>query len=239
MNETTSAPATPGVVSPLWVRLLLAFTAILLFAVLVPTLYVRRQSQIEFQQYTTTSQSELRETIAGVIALAYLSDGGTWRNAPIHAATAAEYVGQRLIITDTGGTVVADTAGERVGQTFNGEAGWQRTTINDEAWRGLSVRAEIGFGPGRAAGVFVRPGTNNTYGTLWVESANALVVARDRALLDRLRRVTIVSTGISLVAALIISLILARLIGRPLETLTRAVRRMGAGDLKQRVPEDG
>ena len=57
--------------------------------------------------------------------------------------------------------------------------------------------------------------------------------------LDRLRRVTVVSTGISLVAALIISLILARLIGRPLETLTRAVRRMGAGDLKQRVPEEG
>ena len=80
---------------------------------------------------------------------------------------------------------------------------------------------------------------NTTYGILWVESASALVVARDNALLDRLRRVTVVSTGISLVAALIISLILARLIGRPLETLTRAVRRMGAGDLKQRVPEEG
>ena len=65
MNETTTAPATEGFFSPLWVRLLLAFTAILLFAVLVPTLYVRRQSQIEIQRSTNTSQSELRETIAG------------------------------------------------------------------------------------------------------------------------------------------------------------------------------
>jgi signal transduction histidine kinase len=74
---------------------------------------------------------------------------------------------------------------------------------------------------------------------LWVESTNAIVAARDREFLSRLRRVTIISTGISLVAALIVSLILARLIGRPLEALTRAVRRIGAGDLEQRVPEDG
>jgi signal transduction histidine kinase len=239
VNETTTAPATPGVLSPLWVRLLLAFTAILLFAVLVPTLYIRRQSQIEFQQYTTTSQGELRETVAGALAITYLSDGATWRNAPENAAFAAEYVGQRIIITEVNGTVVADTTGERVGQTFTGAVGWQRTTIDDEAWRGLSVRAEINFGPGRPGTAFVRPGVNNTYGVLWVESANALAVSRDRALLDRLRRFTIISTGISLIAALIISMILARVIGRPLETLTRAVRRMGAGDLTQRVPEYG
>jgi signal transduction histidine kinase len=241
VNETTAAPATEGVFSPLWVRLLLAFTAILLFAVLVPTLYVRRQSQIEFRQYTATSQIELRQAVAGIMALAYLSDNGSWRNAPVHAATAAEFIGQRIIITDLSGTVVVDTSGERVGQAFTGDVGWQRTPIDDEALRTISGRTAIGFGPGRPGAVFVRPGgaTNSTYGVLWVESANALVLARDNALLDRLRRVTLVSTGISLVAALIVSLILARLIGRPLETLTRAVRRMGAGDLKQRVPEDG
>jgi signal transduction histidine kinase len=232
VNETTTAPATEGILSPLWVRLLFAFTAILLFAVLVPTLYIRRQSQIEFQQYTTTSQAEERRTVAGVMALTYLSENRSWRSAPVYVATASEFIGERIIITDNSSVVVADTTGERVGQTFAGELGWQRTPIDDDALRAISGRMAVGFGPGRPGGPILRPAANanSTYGMLWVENANAVALARDRALLDRLRRVTLLSTAISLLAALIVSLILAR---------TRAVRRMGAGDLKQRVPEDG
>lgn len=226
--------------SRLWVRLLLAFGVVLLCAVLIPTVYVRRQSQIEFQQYATTSQSELRETIAGILALAYLRDGGSWRGAPVNAATAAEYLGQRLIITDTAGTVVADTTGERVGQQFTGAAGWQATPINDDALRDVTGRGGFVAVPGRPGGtLLIRPGSNTTYGTLWVENANAAAAARDRLFLNRLRRVTAISTGLGLLAALLISLFLARRIGRPIEALTRAARRMGAGDLGQRVPEEG
>lgn len=226
--------------SRLWVRLLLAFGTVLLCAVLIPTFYVRRQSQIEFQQYASTGQTELRQTIAGILALAYLRDGGNWRGAPTNAATAAEYVGQRLIVTDNGGTVVADTAGERVGQPFVREAGWQATAIDDDALRSVAGRGGFVAVPGRPGGPFViRPGANATYGTLWVESANAAAAARDRLFLDRLRRVTVISGGLGLLAALVLSLVLARRIGGPIEALTRAARRMGAGDLGQRVPEEG
>ena len=242
MSDSTAAPggARGNFFSRLWVRLLLAFGTVLLCAVLIPTLYVRRQSQIEFQQYATTSQSEIRETIAGVLAVSYLRDGGNWRSAPANAATAAEYVGQRLIVTDASGTVVADTTGERAGQRFTGEDGWQATPIDDAALRGITGRSGFITAPGRPGGPpIIRPGGNNTYGTLWVESANAIAAARDRLFLNRLRRVTIISTALGLFAALIISLFLARRIGRPIETLTRAARRMGAGDLNQRVPEEG
>ena len=239
MNGPSAAPIATSFFSRLWVRLLLAFAAILLFAVVVPSVYVRRQSQIEFQQYATSNQAELRETIAGALALGYLREGGSWRSAQGDATTAAGYLGLRIVITDASGTVVADTADERMGQQFAGEAGWQRTPIDDEALRTLGGRAGIFVGPGRSGPLVLRPGANTAYGTLWIESRNAIVAARDREFLSRLRRVTIFSTGISLVAALIVSLILARLIGRPLEALTRAVRRMGAGDLEQRVPEDG
>ncbi|HEY8600232.1 MAG TPA: ATP-binding protein [Thermomicrobiales bacterium] len=242
MSDNAAAPgATRGnFFSRLWVRLLLAFGTVLLCAVLIPTLYVRRQSRIEFQQYATTNQSEFRRTIAGVLALSYLRDGGSWRSAPANAAFAAEYVGQRLIVTDAAGAIVADTAGERLGQQFTGEAGWQATPLDDNALREITGRAGFGFGPGRPGGPPVaRPGANTTYGTLWVESANAAAAARDRTLLGRLQRVTFISTALGLVAALLISLFLARLIGRPIEALTRAARRMGAGDLGQRVPEEG
>ena len=238
MPPIPAARTTQGFHSRLWVRLMLAFAALLLFAVIVPTLYVRRQSQIEFQQYATNSQAELRGTIAGVLALSYLRDGGNWRAAPADAATAAEYLGRRIIITDTSGTVVADTTGERAGQRFAGEIGWQQTPINEQALRDIGGRSGIVTGPGRPP-FPGRSGGNASYGTLWVESANAAAASRDREFLNRLRRVTFLSTGIGLIAALFVSLIFARLIGRPLEALTRAVRRMGAGDLQQRVPEEG
>ena len=242
MSDSTAATGTArgNFFAQLWVRLLLAFGTVLFCAVLIPTLYVRRQSQIEFQQYATTIQSEIRETIAGVLAVSYLRDGGNWRSAPTNAATAAEYLGQRLIVTDTSGTVVADTTGERAGQRFSGEEGWQATPIDDAALRGIAGRAGFITAPGRLGGpLVIRPGANNIYGTLWIESANAIAAARDRLFLNRLRRVTIISTTLGLFAALLISLFLARLIGRPIETLTRAARRMGAGDLTQRVPEEG
>ena len=99
----------------------------------------------------------MRQAVAGIMALAYLSENGSWREAPVHAATAAEFIGQRIIITDLVGIVVVDTSGERIGQTFNGDVGWQRTPIDDEAMRSISGRTTIGFGPGRPGAVsFVR-----------------------------------------------------------------------------------
>jgi signal transduction histidine kinase len=218
-----------GIFSRLWVRLLLAFAAVVLFAVVVPMLYVRRQSQAEFQNYSTTTQTQVRERVAGQLAAVYIASGGNWRSIQQEAIGFAEIINQRIIVTDTNGTVVADSANERIGQHFTGEAGWYSSPIDERSLRG---------------GIIVRPGPirsalGTTYGTLYVQSLNAAAVARDQNFLARLRRVTFLSTGISLVAALAISLLLARLIGRPLEALTRAVRRMGTGDLAQRVPEEG
>ncbi len=220
--------------SRLWVRLLLAFAAILLCAVIVPTIYVRQQSRMEFQQYADSSQAQVRVQLAGGLARIYLRDGATWQSDTPIAGGIAEFLGQKIIVTDAGGTVVADSSGQRVGQRFAGEVGWQATPIDDQAIR--STGSNVVTAPGRV--IILRPDLNNVYGTLWVESTDA-DAARGGAFLGRLQHVTVLSASVAFVAALILSLILARLIGRPLETLTRAVRRMGAGDLGQRVPEEG
>jgi two-component system sensor histidine kinase BaeS len=218
----------------LWVRLLLAFAAILLCAVIVPTIYVRQQSRMEFREYADSSQAQVRVQLAGGLARIYLRDGATWRGDTSVAGGIAEFLGQKIIVTDAGGTVVADSDGQRVGQHFAGEAGWQATPIDDQAIR--STGSNVVTAPGRV--IILRPDLNTVYGTLWVESTDA-EVARGGAFLDRLQHVTVLSASVAFVAALILSLILARVIGHPLETLTRAVRRMGAGDLGQRVPEEG
>ena len=163
------APPPPpgGLFSRLWVRLLLAFAALLLFAVLIPTAYVRRQSQIEFQQYASGNQSQLKAQIAGNLALAYLGAGGDWRGDPPDGDTTAEFLGQRLIITDNDGIVRADSAGERVGQRFTGEDGWERTAIDDSGPRAASSGA-AGASPSPAgrAGALLRPTGSATYGVL-------------------------------------------------------------------------
>jgi len=218
----------------LWVRLLLAFGAILLCAVIVPTIYVRQQSRMEFKEYADSSQAQVRVQLAGGLARNYLRNGATWQSEAPVAGGIAEFLGQQIIVTDASGTVVADSSGQRVGQHFTGAAGWQATPIDDQAIR--STGSNVVTAPGRA--IILRPDLNNVYGTLWVESTDA-DAARGGAFLQRLQHVTVLSASVAFFAALILSLILARLIGRPLETLTRAVRRMGAGDLGQRVPEEG
>jgi signal transduction histidine kinase len=229
-DVTPPREASGSIFSRLWVRLLLAFAAVVLFAVVVPSLFVRRQSQTEFQNYSTSAQTQLREAVAGELARVYLTSGGNWHSVQQEVVADAVVTSQHIIVTDLNSTVVADSANERIGQHFTGEAGWYSSTIDQRALRGgLLVPPGI-----------VRPNLSaSTYGTLYVQSVNAAAAARDQDFLARLRRVTFLSTGISLVAALAISLLLARLIGRPLEALTRAVRRMGTGDLAQRVPEEG
>ncbi len=223
-----------GPLARLWVRLLLAFGAILLCAVIVPTIYVRQQSRMEFKEYADSSQAQVRVQLAGGLARNYLRNGATWQSEAPVAGGIAEFLGQQIIVTDASGTVVADSSGQRVGQRFTGAAGWQATPIDDQAIR--STGSNVVTAPGRA--IILRPDLNNVYGTLWVESTDA-DAARGGAFLQRLQHVTVLSASVAFFAALILSLILARLIGRPLETLTRAVRRMGAGDLGQRVPEEG
>lgn len=225
-------PGTPF--SRLWVRLLLAFVGLLLCAVIGPALYVRQQSQMEFQHYADSSQAQVRVQLAGWLARTYLRGGATWQGSAPVASGIADFLGQRIIVTDASGIVIADSDGARAGQRFAGATGWQATPIDDQAIR--STGPNVVTVQGRV--LVLPPDVNTTYGTLWVETTDA-GVARDRAFLGRLQHVTALSATIAFIAALIISLILARLIGRPLETLTQAVRRMGAGDLGQRVPEEG
>lgn len=240
MSETATQSGGGGILSHLWVRLLLAFAAVLLIAVIGPTVYVRRQAQTDFQEYSTGTQTQLRTQLAGFLALTYVQNGGNWRGVQESASLVGEATGQRVVITDAASVVVADTAGERLGQRFTGEPGWQKVAIDEQALR----TAGTGFGPPGRPGfgsIAINVGGSGTatFGTLYVESLNAAVAARDRAFLSRLRGVTFLSTGIGLLVALAVSVLLARRIGRPLETLTRAARRMGAGDLNQRVPEEG
>ena len=165
---------------------------------------------------------------------------GNWRGVQAPATVAGRDLRSARVVTDPNGIVVADTARGTGRQRFTGE---RRLAVEPRSTSGAArrrVASASGAGRPAARGRF---GSCNgrggaTYGTLYVESSNAAVAARDRAFLARLRG-SPSSARYRPSGALAVSVLLARRIGRPLETLTARRRRMGTGDLDQRVPEEG
>lgn len=221
MNERRSSAS-------LWVRLLAGFAMVLLIAVLATSLYSRHAAQSEFQRFVNRGQESRLQNTAYIFAISYAQSRGSWDDAQRTAVVAAQLFGDHVVVTDSNGVVVADSAdGKLLGQHFAGGDEWQQTAIVAERRRG---------GPfGMQAPPPAPPDT--TLGTVYVENPGA---AADRAdFLGRLQRALLVGAGIGLLAALVVSLYLARRVGRPIELVTAAAHRMGQGDLAQRVPVGG
>ena len=138
MNDVAPVPApSGGIFSRLWVRLLLAFAGVVLFAVVMPSLYVRRQSQAEFQNYSTSTQTQVRETVAGQLAADYVASGGNWRSIQQETVGFAEIISQRIIVTDQNGI-----GGCRLRQRAHGAALHRRARagIRARSMSGLAAR---------------------------------------------------------------------------------------------------
>lgn len=243
----------------LWVRLLLAFGAVLLVGAIGPAIYTWRVSRVEFQRYENRNAQLQRQQLAGLLAGVYLRIGGDWQ--ALRQSDIGPYLPQfvtlgRVIVTDADGNVVVASRSEEnlTARRFMGGKGWERTPIDDDALRAflhanhaqasrpaLNPRGAQRPGdlPPWLAFPEPPPGVNNTYGSLYVSNADTIAAARRQEYLARLRRVLLLSLGGGMLAALLLSLVLARRVGRPLELVTAAVHRMGRGDLSQRIPEEG
>ncbi|HEX5500997.1 MAG TPA: ATP-binding protein [Thermomicrobiales bacterium] len=211
----------------LWVRLLAGFATVLLLAVLATAFYSRHAAQSEFQRFVNRGQQTRLDNTAKLFAISYAQSRGSWDDAQRTAIIAAQLFGDHVVVTDSDGVVVADSAdGKLLGQRFAGGDEWQQAAIVAERRRGP-------YGPAAAP----PPTAETTLGTVYVENPGA---AADRAdFLGRLQRALFVGAGIGLLAALVVSLYLARRVGRPIELVTAAAHRMGQGDLAQRVPVGG
>ncbi len=246
-----------GQFAGLWVRLLAAFAAVLLVGAIAPAVYTWQASRTEFRRYEDRNALAEQRQYAGILAAVYLRAGGNWQtasNQPIILPFGNRQLEGAWIVTDTTDTVVLASDGAWYDRRFTGDSAWRGVPIDDNAARALVrtypqlvEQSPNGTGRGGRAG---RPGDqrlsipipaegNNSYGTLYMSNANTVAAARSEAFLARLRRVLIFGVGIGLLAALLLSLVMARRIGRPLELVTAAVHRMGRGDLGQRIPEEG
>ena len=89
-----------GPFARLWVRLLLAFAAVLAVAVLVPAVYARQAARAEFQRYVNTGQQTRRANLAGLLALSYRQNRGSWDGLQDRVAGYSELFCEHVVVTD-------------------------------------------------------------------------------------------------------------------------------------------
>lgn len=199
----------------LTVKLTLAFLVVGLVGTVLMALLVSGQTQREFDQfiadrYGTELQKELTD---------YYETNGSWQGIgtilmrnPYYRPGGREYVVAPVTLTDAEGLVVQSGRRERIGQRLSAK----------ETGRGIPVEID---------GVVV--------GRIVLESTNdrpTSPTSPEADFIDRVRQAILVSAGAAAVIALLLGILLARTIARPVRELTTATQAVADGQLGHQVP---
>jgi signal transduction histidine kinase len=188
------------------IRLLLATILVVLIAVGVTALVVGRGTAGEFRRYVARGGEERYSRFASHLTMVY---GMTrnWDDIQPEVERLSRISGQRVVIADSGGTIVGDSDNKLIGRPVG--ARWARPSAM------LVVNRQ-------------------PVGMLFIDPV-AEPQPADVAFLSGVRRSLLWGTLIAGAAAVLIMLFLSGRIVRPVEELTEAAQRMEKGDLSVRV----
>jgi len=198
----------------LYLKLLLAFAAVVLLAVLIVAALANQAAQREVANLmvggTMTTESALASELAG-----YYRGHGNWDG--VLAVLRPEggqghMMGQRLLVASADGVVAADTAGQWVGRTL--------TRAQSQSGTPIMVN-------GRQVGTLVVLGGMMNGGQGSGQSAASLLARVNRA-------IWLAALGAS-AAAIVVGGLLAYGLVRPVRALTAAAGAIARGQLSQRV----
>jgi len=196
--------------SRLWFRLLIGTCLVLAVTLGAVVLLVNKALTGSFQDYVEDQQSARVQRAESVLSR-YYDRRREWIGVEATVQSVADLMGERLVLADAQGRVVADSQNTLVGQMARDE------------WRGrrVSIRSQ-----------------EFAVGTLYINPmglGQRAVDTRGQLFLSTLNSYLSWAVVVGVVAALALSLGLARWIAAPLEALTGAVRRMERGELEQRI----
>ena len=216
-------------------RLVVSFSYVLLVVIVALTvplgIVLRDRARSELEAVALTNA----QTIAALLDGDRLRPGRPRDRLSADIARFADDVGGRVVVLDSGGTVVADSRSEDLGQDFvtpgRPEVGQALRSVASAGVRGS--RDEGGDIVVAAAPVIDRG-----------ELVGAVRLSRDVAQVQRnVTRATIAIVVVAcagLAAGLVLAFVLARSLARPLTCLAAAARRLGRGDLATRAgPVEG
>jgi signal transduction histidine kinase len=204
------------VIHRLWFRLSVTFAVIILVTVGTIYLFVSQRIATEMEYYKTISAQYLSDQIRSKLYLHYL-DKGNWDDVQ-SVVEALGVSGTHIILVAASGTVVGDSK----------EPGLLGTNYTGSSNNSLEMS-------------LVRGGVKEILGKLYItpDPTAEPYVAPFLRLATSINRSLLLGGSVAIVIALLLTFVLSRRITSPIRVLARAARRLGHGDLSQRVQFQG
>ena len=191
-------------------RLIAAFSVVIVVALLAVFMFMTWSTAAEFDRFKNRLDSQ-RAADLRIALTSYYASAGNWTGVQPYVRHIGSMWDWRIIVTDSTGTVVADSGEELLGETYT-----------DTPGAGTMVTAM---------------GDNQSFGTLYVEPQTP--PGAERALLtlalNRIGLFLLLGLLVAFAASVALAWFLSRRILSPVESMRLTVQRLGAGDLSQRV----
>ncbi len=189
------------------VRLFVATILVVLIAVGVTAYVATRRTEGEFQRYVERRSPVDGRRIGAVLAHFYDENGG-WSGVQGQITQLAQLAGQRVVLADAGGQVLADSDNKLVGKMVGTRWPPPRAVIEDSGQAIAALYLDPLGGPPNP----------------------------DAAFIEAVNRSVLFGALVAGLAAVVITLFVSGRILRPVGHLTTAAERMAQGDLSARVP---
>ncbi len=190
-------------------RLLAAFTLVILVAIGTVLFFINQATQDEIRRFEERVDRMLASRMENELSRYYFQQRG-WEGIQPFVEQWGNLYGQRIVLTDANGMVVADSEGKLLGELYTSSS------------------------PGRLVPPLWQSGTIGTLYITPVSSAEAGFTSL-QILLRAIGRFFIWGGLIAVAIALIVTFFLSRRILAPVKSLTSAARQLGHGDFSQRV----
>jgi len=202
-------------------RLLIAFLAVILVTIGTVFLFINLRTSGEIGQFERRGEEAHFARLLYSLTR-YYSERGDWTGVQARVAEMGSLYGRRIVLTDEDGTVVADSQGELIGQTY------QPPSSEEPLLLPALPPPPYPFLPSP-------PPAAEASGTVYIGPQALTDPTSPRFLSHSITQFIIWGCLIGGGVALAMTLILSRRILSPIKALTEAAKRLGQGDFSPRL----
>jgi len=202
------------VIYRLWFRLLVAFAVTIVVTVGTIYLFVSQRIAVEMEEYEQISAQYRSDQIQSRLYLHYWKQGRSWEGVQSVVEDTSRVSGTHIILLAANETVIGDSRGREF-------LGTNYTDSSDsplELYWGTEFLGRVYISPDPKAEPYVAP---------------------FRRLATSINRSLLLGGSLAIVIALVLTFVLSRRLSSPIGVLAKAARRLGQGDLSQRVQFQG